>query len=165
MKRTLALITAFMILGSPARAQFDEAGFRQALKIKRNVYLAEGSFSGGDRMSSDFKISDLRIAANPAGYDRVVLDFAKLERPPFFLIENDPSSHRINVTVYGKVKIDFSSQTAIQAAKKTKSISSLNFLPIVDADRWMFSINTQGSVKVEVFELTAPARIIIDLKP
>ena len=165
MKNSLLILLYAVTLSAPAFAQLDEAGFRQALKVKRNVYLSEGSFTGGERSSSDFKVSNVRVAKNPAGYDRIVIDFTKLTRPPFFMVENDPSSKRVNVTVYGKVKVDFSSQAAIQSAKKTKTISHLEFLPIVDPDRWMFSIYTQAPVKSEVFELTDPARIIIDLKP
>lgn len=156
-----------------AHAQFDEAGFRQALKIKKNIYLSDGSFSGGDRNSSDFRVTNVRVAANPAGYDRLVIDFAgneggeksNLIRPPFFMVESDGGNKRVSVTVYGKTKLDFSTQTSIQAAKKTKNISKLEFIPIVDEDRWIFSIHTQTPVKAEVFELSGPARIIIDLKP
>ncbi len=154
-----------LISGSTARAQFDESAFRQALKVKRNVYLPEGAFSGGDRLISDVKISGVRIAANPAGYDRVVVDFSKSDRPPFFLVENDPSNQRVTVTVYGRIKTDFSTQTAIQAARKTRTLSAVEFLPQVESDRWMFTLNSKNPMKTEVFELSSPARLIIDLKP
>ncbi|NDF15826.1 hypothetical protein EB061_10975 [bacterium] len=81
------------------------------------------------------------------------------------MVQNDSNADRIIATVYGKVKLDFSSQSAIQAARKTKTIKSLDFLPLLEEDRWMFSARTQGPVKMEVFELSDPARIIIDLKP
>ncbi len=159
----LALIA--LLLTSTAHAQFDEASFRQVLKVKKDVYIKEGSFSGGDRNESDFKVSEVRIAANPAGYDRIVVDFGKSANlPPFFLVEANDSNKKITVTVYGKGKLDFSSQSAIQAARKTKSIAKLNFIPLVNADRWTWSIETQAPVKAEVFELSNPGRIIIDLK-
>jgi hypothetical protein len=163
--RTFFVLTALFLPTLSAFAQFDEASFRQALKVKKGIYLKEGSFTGGDRLSSDVTISNVRVAANPEGYDRLVIDFSKLERPPFFLVQNDPQAHRVVATIYGKVKADFSTQSAIQAAKKTKSIKKLEFLPVVEPDRWQFSAEVQGSVKTEVFELTGPARIIIDLKP
>ena len=150
---------------TPASAQFDEGAFRQALKVKKNLYISEGSISGGDRSQSDFKVTSVRIASNPAGYDRVVIDLANAKRPPFFMIQNDPGTHRVLVTLYGKAKLDFSSQTAIQAAKKTKTIKKIDFIPLVESDRWMFSVESQPGVKSEVFELTDPSRIIIDLKP
>jgi hypothetical protein len=159
------VLIALSLFALPAFAQFDEASFRQALKVKKGVYLKEGSFSGGDRLSSNATITNVRVAANPEGYDRIVVDFSKLERPPFFLVQNDPHAHRVVTTLYGKVKAEFSTQSAIQAAKKTKSIKKIEFLPVVETDRMVFSVEVQGSVKTEVFELTGPARIIIDLKP
>ncbi len=162
--RLLPLLLTFSI-SLPALAQFDEGAFRQALKVKKNLYIAEGSVSGGDRTQSDFKVTSVRVAANPAGYDRVVIDLANAKRPPFFMIQNDPSTHRVLVTLYGKAKLDFSSQAAIQAAKKTKTIRKIDFIPLVESDRWMFSIESQPGVKSEIFELTDPSRIIIDLKP
>jgi hypothetical protein len=150
---------------APALAQFDEGSFKQALKLKKNLYIAEGSITGGDRSQSDFTVSSVRIAANPAGYDRLVIDLAHTKNAPFFMIQNDPGTRRIVVTLYGKPKLDFSSQSAIQAAKKTKTIKKLDFIPLVESDRWMFSIESQTGVKSEVFELNDPSRIIIDLKP
>ena len=173
MKLLPVLLLSLFFASVNARAQFDEAGFKSALKVKKDVYLADGSFSGGDRNSSDFRVSNIRVAANPGGYDRLVIDFSgneggqksSLARPPFYLVESDAGSKRVTVTVYGKTKLDFSSQMAMQAAKKTKHISELEFIPLVTEDRWMFTIHTQTPVKAEVFELSEPARIIIDLKP
>lgn len=166
------LLTLSLALSFNAFAQFDEGAFKQALKVKKDAYLSEGAFSGGDRSSSDFRVSQIRIASSPAGYDRVVIDLAgnslgeksALSRPPFYLVELDQSNHRVNVTLYGKPKLDFSFQSAQQMARKTKTISKLNFIPLVTADRWISSIETQVAVKAEVFELTDPARLIIDLK-
>jgi hypothetical protein len=160
------------LISMPAHAQFDEASFRSSLKVKREVYLKEGSFTGGDRNSSDFRVKEIRLAANPAGYDRVVIDFAgnsvsgksELARPPFYIVELNPENKRVQVTLFGKPKLDFSSQSSIQAARKTKLVSKLEFIPIVNSDRWTWSIETKAPVKAEVFELSNPARVIIDLK-
>jgi hypothetical protein len=165
MIRTLIPLLLISAVTPEARAQFDESAFRQALKVKRDVYLAEGAISGGDRLVSDVKVTNVRIAANPAGFDRVVVDFSKAERPPFFLVENDPSNRRVNITLYGRIKTDFSTQSAMQAARKTRTLSAVDFLPMVEADRWMFILASKKAMKTEVFELSSPARLIIDLKP
>ena len=169
---TLNYFLLGLLFASTSFAQLDEASFKQALKVKKGAYITEGSFTGGDRTSSDFRVTQIRVAANPEGYDRIVIDLggsslgekAPLARPPFYLIEADSGHHKVNVTVYGKPKLDFSTQTSIQAAKKSKTVSSLEFLPLVNADRWTWTIHTQVPVKTEVFELSEPARIIIDLK-
>ena len=156
----------------PALAQFDDLNFKQALKLKKDFYLTEGAFTGGDRLSSNFTISNVRIANNPAGYDRVVIDLsgthhgekAAMDRPPFYLVEMDQTNKRVLVTLYGKPKLEFSTTQAIQSAKKSKNIEMVEFAPIVNPDRWSWSIHTRQQAKAEVFELTEPARIIIDLK-
>ncbi len=172
--RFLTLILILISLISiNARAQFDEAGFKQALKVKRNAYLSEATFSGGDRKHSDFRVDQVRVAPNPAGYDRLVIELSgntgglktPLDLPPYFMVENDPNNKRVQVTVFGKAKLDFSSQSAIQQARKAKHIARLDFIPLVDQDRWTWTIKTQVPVKAEVFELSEPARIIIDVKP
>ncbi len=155
-----------------SQAQFDDLKFKQALKLKKDFYLSEGAFTGGDRTSSDFTVSNVRVASNPAGFDRVVIDLSgnqlgeksPLSRPPFYLVEVDPSDKRVMVTLYGKPKLDFSTMSSIQSAKKTKLISNLEFTPIANKDRWTWAIHTRHVAKAEVFELTSPARIIIDLK-
>lgn len=166
---------AFLVIlsfSNLAHAQFDDLKFKQALKVKKDFYLNEGSFTGGDRTSNDFTVSNVRVAANPAGYDRVVIDLAgnhlgeksALSRPPFYLVEADPTDKRVIVTLYGKPKLDFSTLSSNQSAKKAKVISDFEFTPLANKDRWTWAIHTRQVAKIEVFELTQPARIIIDLK-
>lgn len=170
MSTFLFFLTSLMV--SPSQAQFDDSGFKQALKVKKNAYLNEGSFTGGDRAQSDFRVQNVRVAANPAGYDRVVVDFAgndlgeasKLARPPYYLVDIDHLNKRVSVTIYGKPKLDFSTQTTLQSVKKAKVLERINFIPMVNADRWTFTIEGKNAFKAEVFELSDPARLIIDLK-
>jgi len=162
----------FLLVPHSAHAQFDDLKFKQALKVKKDFYITEGSFTGGDRTSSDFTVSNVRVASNPAGYDRVVIDLSgnhlgeksTLTRPPFYLIEVDPNEKRVLITLYGLPKLDFSTMSSIQSARKAKMISELEFTPLANQDRWSWVIHSRQTPKVEVFELTEPARIIIDLK-
>ena len=169
------LLISLLLIGTSiptAHAQFDDLKFKQALRVKKDFYLSDGAFTGGDRASSDFSVSNVRVAANPAGYDRVVIDLSgnhlgeksNLARPPFYLIEVDSTGRRIIVTLYGKPKLDFSTSSAIQSAHRAKVISEFEFVPLANLDRWTWVIHTREPAKAEVFELMNPARIIIDLK-
>src|ERR1035437_7093368 len=112
---TLSLLLSLSFISS-SYAQFDDLNFKQALKVKKDFYLSEGAFTGGDRTSSDFTVNNVRVASNPAGYDRVVIDLSgnnqgeksTLARPPFYLVEVDPADKRILVTLYGLPKLNFS---------------------------------------------------------
>jgi hypothetical protein len=167
----LSLLLSFAVTHS-AHAQFDDLKFKQALKVKKDFYMSDGAFTGGDRTSSDFTVSNVRVAANPAGYDRVVIDLignnqgekSALARPPFYLVEVDSAGKRILITLYGLPKLAFSTMSSIQSAKKAKIISDFEFTPLANKDRWTWAIHTRQVAKAEVFELTSPARIIIDLK-
>lgn len=155
-----------------AHAQFDDLKFKQALKLKKDYYLTEGVFTGGDQSSQDFTITNVRVAANPAGYDRVVIDLSgnelgektPLKRPPFYWVEINPTSKKVIITLFGKPKLDFSTLSSIQAAKKTRFIDQIEFTPLANQDRWTWALHTHKAARVEAFELTDPARIIIDLK-
>jgi hypothetical protein len=171
-QRLSLMLLVSLSMTSLAKAQFDDLKFKQALKVKKDFYLSEGSFTGGDRTSGDFTVSNVRVATNPAGYDRVVIDLAgnhlgekdALNRPPFYLVEVDSKNNRALVTLYGKPKLDFSTMASNQSAKKARLVSEFEFTPLANKDRWSWAIYTRNSTKVEVFELTQPARIIIDFK-
>ncbi|MBS1959595.1 MAG: hypothetical protein JST80_09005 [Bdellovibrionales bacterium] len=171
-KTSLFLIALGLALTLQARAQFDDSGFKQALKVKKGAYISDGSFTGGDRAHSDFRVQNIRIASNPAGYDRVVVDFAgndlgeksRLARPPYYMVDIDHLNKRVNITVYGKPKLDFSTQATLQSAKKTKVLAKVDFIPMVNNDRWTFTLEGKSALKAEVFDLSEPARLIIDLK-
>ncbi len=145
---------------------------RESLHSKKGVYLTEGAFSGGDRTVQDYRISNVRIGANPEGFDRVVIDVVGnlqgeksiIARPPLFHVENTGKSKRTVITLFGKPKMEFSTSSAFAQAKKTASIQGIEFLPLIEDDRWTFSLLTKENTKVEAFELTQPARIIIDIK-
>ena len=170
---SLVILLLLLALPQPTYAQFDPAGFKQALKLKKNIYFSDSTISGGDGSVSDFRVSQIRLAANKDGYDRIVLELqgndsgskSALTIPPFYMVENDSNNKRVLITLFGKVKQEFSRQIASQQARRTKFISHLEFLPLVDTDRWSWLVYTQVPVKAEVFELTSPSRIIIDLKP
>jgi len=168
----LFLLLSLLHDSSAHAAVWDDSEFRQALSIKKGIYLAPGAFSGGDRSVDDFHVSNIRIGTHPEGYDRIVIDIdgndkgnpSVLAHAPLFHIENQTIEKRVIVTLYGKPKLRFSMQQASLSAKKTKFIHGLEFYPALENDQWMWAMNTNEPVKVEAFELSQPARIIIDLK-
>lgn len=162
----------FVFFNLTAIAQVDTSAFHQALKIKKELYYNNGAITGGDRGFADFRITQIRMSSSPEGFDRVVLDFSgnnngakvPLAHPPYYQVEVNGSQKVIHITLYGKPKLEFSTTAVTKAAKRTKNISKVELLPVVEQDRWTFSLRTQPGVKVEVFELTDPARLILDLK-
>lgn len=172
LKLIIVALALAVTLKMEARAQFDDSSFRSSLKLKKGVYLGDGAFTGGDRSHTNFRIQNIRIASNPAGYDRVVFDFAgnhkgeasELARPPYYLVDVDGLNKRVLVTLYGRPQLDFSMLTTTQAAKKSKTLTGVQFLPVVHSDRWIMVIDSKKAVQVEAFDLSQPARLILDFK-
>ncbi len=155
-----------------AHAQVDTQNFHSALKLKKGVYRSTGVITGGHRDSSDFRIQTIRIAENPEGYTRIVMELygnrdgekSTLQYPPYFQVQILSDLNQARITLYGKPKLEFSTTAAMQSSKKTKAIKNIEFLPLVENDRWTWTINTKSKIQAEVFELSSPARIIVDLK-
>ena len=172
MKFNFARVLPVSLISILAFGQVDIAGFHQALKVKKELYREEATYTGGDRTTSDFRIQAIRISPQKPNFDRVVLDFAgnqngeavAVARPPYYQVEINSAKQLLWVTVYGKPKLAFNTEQTKRSAGKTKSIATIDLLPVVDQDRWTFSVPLKSGIKAEVFELTEPARLIIDLK-
>ncbi len=140
---------------------------------KTDVYIHEGLFVGGDRAIIDVVIKDIRRATN-SEYERLVLDLEKneegekkgLERPPYFHVAVAPLKKQLIFTVWGKPKLSFNSKKVIQAFKKSKWVDHLELYPYLEENRWTFVVGLKsGQERVEVFELSNPMRIIVDIRP
>lgn len=134
---------------------------------KSQSYIRDGLFVGGDAQTSDVNLKDIRFAKNKE-YERLVMDFAGgAGRSPFFQIDVSPEMSRIVVTVFGKVKLGFEPNIVAKAFAKSAFIAKVELLPQIEIDRWTYALTLKDGKRpqVEVFELAAPSRAIIDLKP
>lgn len=138
---------------------------------KTQVYIKDGLFVGGDRAIDDVIVKDIRRAANP-GYDRIVIDLegnrqgepSAVERPPYYQVAVSPEEKRLVFTVWGSPKLQFDSKKVVAAFKKSTVIEKVELFPRLEDDSWTFSMNLRAGTPVEVFELSNPIRIIVDVK-
>lgn len=138
---------------------------------KLNFYIRDGLFSGGDRAIEDVIVLDIRFAKNQ-GYERMVIDLegnhmgevGPLSKPPYYQVAITPDMKRLAVTVFGRPKLSFDPKRVQMAFKKSQSIKNVEILPLLEKDRWSFVLNLAQENPVEVFELTNPVRIIVDIK-
>ena len=134
---------------------------------KSQSYIRDGLFVGGDAQTSDVNLKDIRFAKNKE-YERLVMDFmGGAGRSPYFQVDVSPEMGRVVVTVYGKVKLGFEPNLVAKIFAKSAFISKVDLLPQIEQDRWTYSLTLKEGKRpqVEVFELAAPTRAIIDLKP
>ncbi len=140
---------------------------------KTQSYLHDGLFVGGDRAIADVVVRDIRRASN-AGFERLVIDLegsrngepVAMQRPPYYQIAVSPEERRIVFTLWGHSKLQFEARKVLNAFKKSRVVDRLELLPKLEEDSWTFVAGLKsGEESVEVFELSSPARIIVDIRP
>lgn len=167
----LALAVVVWLGTAVAHAALGPDSVRVADGKKTEAYLKDGMVVGGDRAITHSVIRDIRRADNPQ-YERVVVDLegtmngepAAVPRPPFFQAAITPDERRIVLSIWGQPDLKFDSARVQAAFKKSRAVSKVELLPKVDEQVWSFALNLKSEARVEVFELGAPTRIILDIR-
>ncbi len=159
-----ALILSLFIsfAASRASAALEPSQVRAALPKKTESYLRDGVITGGDREIHSGIVKDVRRATN-GGFERIVIDL-DAEKAPYYQAAIDPTSRRILVTIFGSPKLAINAKKIVDQFRASPLVARVEFFPLVEEDSWTFALYLKAAVPVEVFELTAPTRIIFDLK-
>lgn len=160
-KRILSGLMLVLFISS-AGAALESGQVREALPKKTEFYLKQGLISGGDREVRSGIVRDVRRATN-GEFERVVVDIDS-EKAPYYQAAIDSAQRRIVVTVFGSPKLAINAKKIVEQFRKSALVARVEFFPIVDEDAWTFALYLRAAVPVEVFELSAPTRIIFDLK-
>lgn len=157
------LLSIFLLLSvSTAVAALEPSRVRDALAKKTANYLSDGVVTGGDREVRGGIVKNLRRATN-AGFERIVLDVDS-EKPPYFQAAIEPSEKRIVVTLFGSPHIGLDAKKIVDQFKKSPHVRKVELFPKVEEETFIFALHLRNPVPVEVFQLSAPSRIILDLK-
>lgn len=138
---------------------------------KTKNYIKDGLITGGDQTTHDFTIKDIRHAKN-SDYERLVIDIdtghpaetTPIAHAPYYQVAITPDEKRLVVTLYGKPKLSFNAKKVAEAFKRSAKVQKINLLPLLDDESWTFSFDMKSGHPVEVFELSNPIRIILDIK-
>ncbi|MGK5087847.1 hypothetical protein WDW86_09830 [Bdellovibrionota bacterium FG-2] len=165
------LVLSVLLLCSHAFAEIRAEKVHVADAKKTEAYIKDGMFTGGDRAIEGVLVKDIRRAVN-AGYERVVIDLegtlngesAAIARAPYYQIAVSPEERRIVLSIWGKPRLGFNARKVIAAFKKSPVVRSVELFPKLEEDSWTFVFETKGEAPIEVFELSKPARIIMDIQ-
>ena len=160
------------ILISAAHADLKSDRVITADGKKAKLYLRDGLVTGGDKAIDEVVIKDIRRASNPAGYERIVIDLegtrggesVAIPRPPFYQVAVTPDERRLVFSIWGNPRLAFDSKKVVAAFKKSAVIESLQLYPRLEDRVWNFAMEMKKDRPVEVFELSNPVRIIVDIK-
>jgi hypothetical protein len=166
-----AILVPMLLLGSGARAELRADSVHTAQAKKSGAYVRDGVVTGGDQAVTGVVVRDIRRAPN-AGFERIVIDLqgnrdgepVAIERPPYYQVSVNPDEKRLIFTVWGKPKLAFDSKRVLAAFRKSASILNLTLLPLLEPDSWTFVAELKSGSPIEVFELSNPVRIIIDVR-
>lgn len=161
----------FLLVSTFASAELRPEKVFVAENRKSQTYIKDGLIVGGDQSIKDVVIRDIRRAKNPL-FERIVVDIegnlagepAAISRPPFYQVAVNPEEKRMIFSVFGKTKVALNANKVQGAFKKSAWIQGIQLYPQVDQDSWTFALEMKSGQAVEVFELSDPVRIIIDIR-
>jgi len=138
---------------------------------KSKFYVKDGLIIGGDKAINEVVVRDIRRATN-AGFERVVIDLegnhngepAGIQRAPYYQIAVTPDERRLVFTLWGKPRLTFDSRKVVSAFRKSPAIQNVQLLPHLEEDSWTFVFEMKAGHPIEVFELSNPVRVIMDIQ-
>jgi hypothetical protein len=138
---------------------------------KTGFYIKDGMFTGGDKSIQDTVVRDIRRGPNK-GFERVVIELSgnmggenqSLQRPPYYQVAVSPEESRLAFTIWGNPKVDFDTKKMVSKFKSSVVIQNVSLFPKLEKENWTFVFEMKPGHPVEVFELSNPARIIVDIK-
>lgn len=138
---------------------------------KTQTYIKDGLIVGGDQAIQDVIVKDIRRAKNPL-FERIVVDLegnqagepAAIQRPPYYQVAVTPDEKRLVFTVYGKPKVGLDAKKVNNEFKHSEWVQGIELFPKMERDSWTFALDMKSGQAVEVFELSDPVRVIIDIR-
>ncbi len=152
----------FLLMMSTSQAAIAKTPMYRAEPKKTQVYVREGVIEGGEGGAIGGYVSNIRRSKNP-GYERVVLDVDGATIPAFHAAL-EPDQKRIVFTLNGKTKPSFSPENIKKAFTKSALVRSIDLYPKIDEESWSFTLRMKDGYPIEIFYLTSPNRIVIDIK-
>ena len=174
------LLLSFVCYGFFSTPSFASADFRSE-KIhtadikKTKAYVRDGLIIGGDRAINDVIIKGIRKGTNGESsetFERVVVDLTgttngeitDIQRPPYYQLSVSPEERRLIVSIWGRPKLNFNAQKVTSAFKRSSVIQNVVLLPRLEEDSWTFVLELKAESPVEVFELSNPVRLVMDIQ-
>lgn len=124
---------------------------------KRSIFLDKGIFHS-DKANGKLELLSIRNSyVSSRGYERIVFDFNG-DQPPRIYGHISREEKKVYLDFF-----DTSLSKALSAIKEVKYVKSVDFYNI-DQNQLSAEINFNSEVSFDIFYLTNPARLVIDVK-
>ena len=124
---------------------------------KKSIYLSSGIFhNGGEKRPSSLK-GVRHSYSSKQGYERVVVDFTTNKLPRIYG-HISSKDKKLYLDLF-----DTDILESVSSFGNTKYVKALNFFPITE-ESLSVEIIFKDAVSVDVFYLSNPARLVVDIK-
>ncbi len=158
LKNTFLFVLLTILLTSSVSAQnLLQERIRRISSRKRSIYLDTGIFhNGGPKINS--KLKAVRHSFSPKrGYERVVFDFTTDKLPRIYgYISRDENKLFLDL-------FETDVPASLTSFGDSKFVKELLFFPI-QKDTLSVEVNFKSKVTLDVFYLSNPGRLVIDIK-
>ena len=168
---------AFIVLGLAtvsiaAFASVHPSERHEAGGAKTNRYISAGFFAGGEHTVTSAKLKDIRRGKQSGGFERIVFDLEAQaddkEAVPYFQVQAAPEEGRFIMSIWANVLYDFDSTRVSKTFTKSEHFKRINVIPRLEEGLTIIEFTIAPETgkqppKFEVFRLSHPARIIMDV--
>lgn len=146
--------------------------FKRTLDVKKNAYVADGVFTGGRVIAQGTSLLGVRRDFAPkSGLERIVVALGDKDAKPlakgmaYFQASLDSANKRVVLDI-SQLKQSKISEAQVQRLFRTSpNVASIDFTLDPEDKAASMVVNLKRPMKLEVFQLRKPARIVMDLKP
>jgi hypothetical protein len=145
-----------------------------AERQKTSTWVREGLVTGGDGSVEGVVVRNVKFGKPGQGVERFVIELTApqkglLTKAPYYQMAVTPELQQLTLTVFGAPKLQFDDAKLMKTALVKKSQffdEKMRIQDAIEKDRWNLTLPLKRSapVAVEVFELSNPLRIVIDVK-
>ena len=153
----LSLVCLFLIDSSAWGQNLLNEKIRKISGRKKSIFVDKGIFhNGGERHSKGVLVGIRQFYSETKGEERLVLDF-KGKNPP--KIYSYFEGKKLHIDVFNGMI-----QKGAAPFGNSKFIQAVNLFPI-EQDLISFEVNMKQKTGIDMFYLSSPARIVVDIRP
>ncbi|MEH0859926.1 MULTISPECIES: hypothetical protein [Halobacteriovorax] len=155
--KVLLLISIFSISNTANSQDLLNERIRKIPEKKRSIFFKKGIFHSTNSNTSSVLKSIRHGNGSSRGYERLVFDFKTKEAPRVYGYKSE-KENKIYIDFF-KTKLD----KKVGSFGTSKLVKKVDFYPVGD-DTLSAELVISGQHSIDVFTLTNPGRLVIDIK-
>jgi len=159
-------------LSSPLQADLQPEHIHNAKNQKNQLYFNDALFVGGDGNLRGILVRSITCAPQE-DHERIAIlvelnrngEPTSISRPPYYQVSIETkSSPVLTISIWGNPQLNFDAKKVQASFQTIRSVQKLYLLPKLEEDNWTFSMTLSKKSALEVYELSNPARIVLDIR-